>query len=680
MLKIKILILHLKAKLIFKMQKNYVSDGTKKIEYKKITQKCVSLYQNKSIDKLQLWKEKKYPETIISKYEEHIFDIIDKNQISAIICPIYNETIAYISYIIALNYKDKIRVVLEDDKRIKEIYRFQKSHSDIDVGFLSLEDDIHSEDDKVVYYYLNKLIINGDILVIVGINFLNPYFILYLSLIKNKTFKKIIFIDDVFDDNLYQYYPNIGILNLNNTNTENIFIKDVEGPLNLNHNLYIKNIIETEYNNWNHKDKKICIVYRPTKYNIRETAIEIKKLNLTVEILTSLNIKEEKFNIIITDKLLNIDSDFVIDDMLILNKEADNLGIYINKVKIITKTISMKRKINTNKYYAIISKNRYEMLDYNIDINKLNLDKVILTILSLNLQPRDIINISIARYDQILRKLYKLNMVTTSEDNYVLTECGLFVLSLPVDIYNGYIIYKSFNDFINSFKSSYDTIFKSLILSSSIALACLLEKYNQDYFIYPIADEEELKYHERKYFYKYYGNNDIKTLLSLFWDLMLFVFKRGRIEKASSTQSGDLVIQWITTNSLNQEKLKEFYDLFKYTEAVVESMTNINLSLNMYLPNGFPDMREQNSESIGNLLCTYLQESYYDYIMYKTYHSNFSYSFIDSNEIFDVSNITSLLDFEKNAPKTIFSLYPIKMMNGNMVSLIMDDMSFLNVQ
>lgn len=671
---------------------NKTSDGTKKIPYNANKTRNNRVNQSPSPQqpkRYQASPQKIYPNLPITPYGEEISKFILQNSVSAIDASTGSGKTRFIPYLMAMKGY-KVRVAIPTTVAVRDAYKFQRDHSTLRVGYAAGREINYSDDDQLVYMttgHLTQRIIGmlksgktstlssvlGDILFIDEVHTATSYITVLIGLLRylyNSGMKlpKIVFATATLNRNdIVDHFPDFPVykVNIPSHSIEEIFLQQPRDILRDDPNDEIVRIINEELVRWKTSPKKFHgIVFRPGLQEVEDTieyleskfanndAVEFYPAysNLGAVELDEIFETSNRMKVIVGTNIIESsitieDVGFVIDDML--EKIAETSSTGGNKLTLITisKSASQQRRGRTGRTIPGRDYKLIDMLSYNNlpefrmrEIDRIPIFDIVLQLIDANLDPREILKISINRYDQARRFLIDVGMIESRADRYFVTDTGRFVSSLSIGVQSAYMVYLGFQRFQEaSQKRPDDVAAERIVLRSVLAVAAMIESYGPSFFYIPRRGRNEtvVEYTARKdayiekYHEKFRGQTDIHTFVNIFWELMTNINVAKKYDRASRNNFMNYVKEWSVNNSMNNKKIKEFLNVMRDIESTVESKLNDITPLRADLPNsgqsqilprgqlggkGFSlgrDLPNGGYTNLGNVVATIFARAYY---------------------------------------------------------------------
>lgn len=612
------------------------SDSLKKVAYASNKIRNTRPYQQKGPSH---WK-KKYPELVITPYSEILAKHIIEKPVAAIDAPTGTGKTLYIPYTMA-NKGFKVRVAIPTIVAVKNAFRFQREHSTLKIGYAAGREINYSEDDQLVYattgHFTQRIItliktgrkdqiakILGDILFVDEVHTATSQTTLLIGLVKyifgESKSPKIVFSSATFNINdITDYYTNFPIYKIN-VPSKTVFEKYLEkerDPLKDDPNPLIESLLKEELEQWNKSVKKYHgIVFRPGLLEV-ETTIEyleekfpsiefypaysnLSPVELDEIFRESANMKVVVGTNIIESSVTIKDVGFIIDDMLEKIAETSWTGGDRLTLALISKAESNQRKGRTGRTmegrcYRLVTKEQFDQLaEFRIrEIDRIPIYDIILQLLDAKLDPREILKISVSRYDQAHQMLIKLGMIENRADRFFVTEIGRFVSSLPISVHNAFMVYNGYRRFVEKLKLRMDISAERILFRTIIAVSCMIEAFGPSYFYVPRRNRGENvpDYNIRRddyieqYHEKFRGETDIHTLVNVFWEMMTLINVAHKYDLSTSHVFTNYVKEWCVDNSMNHKKIQEYLRILRDVESIIESKLNDETDLKEDLPN-----------------------------------------------------------------------------------------------
>lgn len=663
------------------------------------------------------WKEAKtktFPILPITSHGETIAQLIQQNPVSAIDASTGIGKTRYIPYLMATK-GFKVRVAIPTTVAVRDAYKFQREHSTLRVGYAAGREIHYNDDDQLVYattgHFTQRILsmiktgkgnqilsILGDILFIDEVHAATSDITVLIGLVRylftdnvDGQYKgpKIVFATATFNHgDIIDHFPEFPVykVEIATQPIEDIFLiggmATNRDPLRDDPSDEIIKIIREEMVRWQTAFKKFHgIVFRPGLQEVEDTIeyLESKfSANDPIEFypaysnLGSVELDEifqrsDKMKVIIGTNIIESsitveDVGFTIDDML--EKIAETSATGGNKLTliVISKAASQQRRGRTGRTmpgraYKLITREAYEFLPpFRLrEIDRVPIFDIVLQLIDADLNPRDVLKISINRYDQARRFLIDMGMIENRADRYFVTEIGRFVSSIPIGVQNSYMVYLGFQRFQEAVqKRPADLSVERIVLRSVLAVASMIESYGPSYFFIPRKGRNETtnEYtarkdaHIEKYHEKFRGQTDIHTFVNIFWEMMSDIDVARKYDRSTRNHFNNYVKEWTGENSMNNKKIKEYLNVMRDIESMVESKINDNIGLRTDLPNssqaetlprgllgnhGFSlgrDLPDGGYTNLGNVIASIFARAYFGNKLIRTKDKN-TFVYID---------------------------------------------------
>ena len=511
-----------------------------------------------------------------------------------------------------------------------------------------------------------------------------------------------------------------------------IFLSSERNLLTDDPNSEILRIVTDELKVWKESGKKFHgIVFRP---GIQEVESTIRALEQAFAIDEPINFypayggmiqaeldqifePSDRMKVVVGTNIIESsitidDVAFVIDDMLEKIAETSSTGGQKLSLDAISKASSKQRSGRTGRtipgrYYPLITQGSFEKLKNfrEKEIQRIPIFDIVLQLLDAGLNPRDILKISVSRYDQAQKILQKFGMISPRAEGYEVTEVGRFASSLSLSIQNSYMIYLGFVRYQEAAKSQSGTLeAEKILLRSVIAVACMLEVYGPSFFFIPRksrnqtnAEYEAVRSaHIEKYHAKFRGATDIHTLVNLFWEMMIEINVVKTYTQSSKAKFTNYVKDWAQNNSMNNKKIQEYMMVMKDVESTVQSLLDGSVdqttlkkeiptsgkssiySLGKNLPDG-------GLNDIGSIVATIFSKAYATNRMKKRVNPNGKISYIQpetsvSYKINKNSSFNQLVINDRQGPVEIVAAQTIEVVDKhgkvNLAGIVVSDEYF----
>lgn len=260
------------------------------------------------------------------------------------------------------------------------------------------------------------------------------------------------------------------------------------------------------------------------------------------------------------------------------------------------------------------------------EIDRVPIHNITLGIVDAGLIPTEILGISKMRQTQALDTLIDMGMVevdTTRNTLGKVTEAGNFVSRVNLGIYNAYMIYKG----IEKFRDTGD----ELVLVTTVALAVTLECYGPPPFYVPRRKRgqtnseylTEKQAHIDTYFDRFRGQNELETLINLYWTMTDEIYEMTRQHKERRLPTHSVAKDWAVQNSMNNKKLKEFTNTMR---PVLESV-----AMHLGMPQILDDMEPPSPMEMSDVMRQTLD-------MFRCAYSRNRFTFIGKGSYVDKHN------------------------------------------
>ena len=474
------------------------------------------------------WTQKKvYPDLKIMPHGNAIAQFIDQLPILAIDAPTGTGKTRYIPYLMATR-GNIVRVAVPTTVAVRDAYQFQLKYSSLQVGFAAGREIRYSDNDQLVYattgHFTQRIIgmiknsqqkqvrqVLGDILFIDEVHVSTSQITLLIGLVRslftNQQGKydgpKIVFSTATFNHgDIMDHFHEFPIYKIEEEAmaVTDIFLTKSRDPVRDDPNPEIERIIRDELNRWKHlqptEKKYHGIVFRPGTQEVEDTIEYLEKIfpmtdplefypaysQLGPTEIDEIFKPSDKMKIIIGTNIIESsitieDAGFVIDDMT--EKIAETSASGGNKLTLttISKGARQQRRGRIGRTiegraYVLITEREFDALPaFRLrEIDRIPIYDIVLQLIDAGLGPRDILKISISRYEQARRILIQFGMIENRADRYCVTEAGQFVSSIPLGVQNAYMIYLGYHRFVQQFQaSSADLSAERILLRTIIA-------------------------------------------------------------------------------------------------------------------------------------------------------------------------------------------------------------------
>jgi HrpA-like RNA helicase len=624
---------------------NKTSDGSKKVPYNANRTRSVRVNQPPSSEpkRYQASPQKVYPILPITSHGEAIAQLILQNPVSAIDVSTGGGKTRYIPYLMAMKGY-KVRVAIPTTVAVRDAHKFQRDHSTLRVGYAAGREIHYSDDDQLVYMttgHLTQRIIGmlksgnlsalsgslGDILFIDEVHTATSHITVLIGLMRylidseKQKIPRIVFATATLNrGDIVDYFPEFPVYkaDIPSYPIENIFLSKPRDLLRDDPNDEIVRIINEELVRWQAAPKKFHgIVFRPGLQEVEDTIEYLESKFSTKDMiefypaysnlgpveLDEIFEPSNRMKVIVGTNIIESsitveDVGFIIDDMLEKIAETSSTGGNKLTLIIISKSASQQRRGRTGRTmpgrdYKLIDRLSYETLpEFRLrEIDRIPIFDIVLQLIDADLDPREVLKISINRYDQARRFLIDVGMIENRADRYFVTDIGRFVSSLSIGVQSAYMVYLGFQRFQEVSQRNMDA--ERIVLRSVLAVAAMIESYGPSYFYIPRRGRNEtiIEYTARKdahidrYHEKFRGQTDIHTFINIFWEMMASINVAKKYDQGSRNTFTNYVKEWSVNNSMNNKKIKEYLNVMRDIESVVESKLNDNTPLRADLPN-----------------------------------------------------------------------------------------------
>lgn len=556
----------------------------------------------------------------ISSHKHEIIDLIKSNAVSAISAQTGSGKTLLIPYELAREGLT-VRVALPYTVATRTAWDFQKKYSGLDVGFAAAREIKYRDTTKLVYattgHFTTKIrsIIKstkGRGLSLREFAFLGDVFIVdevhtgttqiteligqlkYLQSNVPGFNTRIVFTSATLNsmevERHFKDFPTYEI-ELDRLPITHIFNKDERDPKRDNPTVEIIDIIREELKHMkDHGEMYHIIVFRPGVSEVEEL-LRLLEREFDPEVLCVLGaygeLSQEELGQIFENYGISkvivgtniIESSITVDNVGAIIDDGLVKRVYTNDTggqKLVTSIVSQAealqragRTARTRPGRAIhMYTKRYHDMDMDryhpLEIDRVPIHNITLGIIDAGLIPSEILGINKDRQSQAIDTLIDTGMIEPDPTGKTLgkvTDAGTFVSNVSLGIYNAYMIYKA----IEVFRKTRD----ELVLVSTVALAVMLECYGPPPFYVPRRkrDQTQSEYitdrdvHIDKYFDRFMGNNELETLINLYWIMTdeLYIMR----SHSKNGQGHGHLRDWAVENSMNNKKLKEFRNTMK---------------------------------------------------------------------------------------------------------------------
>lgn len=540
----------------------------------------------------------------------------------------------------------KVRVVIPTTVAVRDTYRFQQEHTNLKVGYAAGREIHYSDNDTLVYattgHFTQRIlgliksnrkdqvrVILGDILFIDEVHVATSYMTLLIGLIRylykvdNKyTGPRIVFLTATFNHgDIMDHFENFPVyqVTMENKLIEDIFLPTPRDIIRDDPNSEIEKIVRKEMTRWLSSPKKYHgIIFRPGLNEVEDMIDYLESRfisnepiefypaygNLSPNELDEIFQKSDKMKVVVGTNIIESsvtieDVGFIVNDMLEKVAETSATGGDKLILAVISQASSKQRRGRTGRTvegrnYMLITKDEYTKLELfrKREIDRIPIYDIVLQLIDAGLDPRDILKISVNRYEQARRVLLNFGMIENKADRYFVTETGRFVSSISLSVQNAYMIYLGYQRFHEKYRANVDISAEKILLRSVIATACMLEAFGPPYFYVPRRTRAESvgEYqarrdsHVERYHEKFRGATDIHTLVNIFWEMMSDIDVARKYDQATQGKISHYVKEWTTNNSMNNKKIKEFMLIMRDVESLIESKIKENTPLRSELP------------------------------------------------------------------------------------------------
>jgi HrpA-like RNA helicase len=626
---------------------NKTSDGTKKVPYIPNKQRNVRVNQTRfqpAPAKTSWQKVKTYPTLPITSHGEKITQLIQENPIIAIDAPTSVGKTRYIPYLMTTK-GFKVRVAIPTTVAVRDAYKFQHEHSKLRVGFAAGREIRYADDDQLVYattgHFTQRIIsmlkanlgrekisdMLGDILFIDEVHSATSHITVLIGLMRylfsNTQYlgPRIVFASATFNHgDIMDHFPNFPVykVDIPSYPIEEIFLLNSRDPLKDDCSDDIVRILHEETGKWQTATKKYHgIIFRPGLQEVEDTIEYLEDKFNEIEFypaysnLGPVEMDEifepsNKMKVIVGTNIIESsitieDVGFIIDDMLEKIAETSSTGGNKLTLTVISKAASQQRKGRTGRTmpgrdYKLITRDAYEYLSpFRIrEIDRIPIFDIVLQLVDANLNPLEVLKISEDRYNQAMKFLVDVNMIEIHNNRYFVTDIGRFVSSIPLSVQNSYMVYLGFQRFQDSLqKRPNDLAAERIVLRSVLAVASMIESYGPSYFYIPRRGRSEsmIEYTARKdahieqYHEKFRGATDIHTFVNIFWEMMASINVARKYDRGTRHNFTNYIKEWTLNNSMNNKKIKEFLNVMREIESIIEGKLSVNTPLRAELPN-----------------------------------------------------------------------------------------------
>lgn len=342
----------------------------------------------------------------------------------------------------------------------------------------------------------------------------------------------------------------------------------------------------------------------------------------------TLDLKNNDRKIIISSNLgLSFDNIELLIDTMIEEKIHTTLtGGKRSIVSYISQHSANSRSMKSNNLcYRMITQKLYSNLDIHTseDINKYPLHHVMLELYENNVNPYDILQplFDSDALDFMKEYMIKFNLI---DDNYNITNVGKFIKRLPLGLRLSICLFE--------WIQNNDYVYPGIVVMS------LIDNYADDYFIWPINDEntilaefniERVEY-TKEYFNRFRGNSDVHTYLNI-WTTMTKEIKELKDE---------FITKWCNDNNINSKRMIQ-------TKNIINDIINICSVEN--LNTGIVSFTNTKTT---DLLSPIIEKVYPD----KKYNLETENKYKDSYGNYYTNDSDSINNIDKNAPLILYGI------------------------
>lgn len=631
-----------------------VSDGSKKVPYQATRPRNVRPYQTpvsatRGRPGTVLIPPTKYPQLKITEHGDAIAQYIQQFPVIAIDAPTGTGKTRYIPYLMATKGY-RVRVAIPTTVAVRDAYKFQREYSKLRVGYAAGREIHYSDDDQLVYattgHFASRVIglvkagqrdqvrqVFGDILFIDEVHTSTSHITLLIGLMRylfttpggQYIGPKLVFSTATFNHgDIVDHFNDFPVytVEVQAFPVETIFLppNSHHNPLRDDPNPLIVKIIREELARFKLDPTRPYhgIVFRPGVTEVEETIEALEEAfpvgepiefypaysSLAPAEINEIFRKSDKMKVIIGTNIIESsitieDVGFIVNDMLEKIAETSATGGNKLTLTVVSKAATQQRRGRTGRTmsgraYNLITESEYQLLPpfRTREIDRIPIYDIVLQLIDARLNPRDILKISISRYQQARDVLIHFGMLETQADRYVVTDTGRFVSSIPLGVQNAYMIYLGYQRYADYAQTHSETSTERILLRTVIAVASMIEAYGPSYFFVPRKRRDETlteyiarkdayidKYHER-----FRGPTDIHTFVNIFWSMMSDIDVARRHDQHTRYNFMNYIREWSRNNSMNNKKIKEFLAVMRDVESIIESKRNEEVSLRESLP------------------------------------------------------------------------------------------------
>lgn len=591
----------------------------------------------------------KYPDLKIIPHGESIAQYIQRVPVIAIDSPTGTGKTRYIPYLMAMK-GFRVRVAIPTTVAVRDAYKFQREHSKLRVGYAAGREIHYSDDDQLVYattgHFTSRVIglvkaghreqvrqVFGDILFVDEVHTSTSHITLLIGLVRflfttpggQYIGPKLVFLTATFNHgDIIDHFADFPVytVSVQAYPVETIFLPPGtrHNPLRDDPNPLIVSIIRQELARFKLDPSRPYhgIIFRPGVSEVEETIEALEGAfsvdepiefypaysSLAPAEIDEIFQKSNKMKVIIGTNIIESsitveDVGFIVNDMLEKIAETSATGGNKLTLSLVSKAASQQRRGRTGRTmpgraYNLITEADYEQLApfRTREIDRVPIYDIVLQLIDAGLNPRDILKISIPRYQQARDVLIQFGMIEVQADRYLVTETGRFVSSIPLSVQNAYMIYLGYQRYREYSRTHMETSAERILLRTVIAVASMIEVYGPSYFFVPRKrrDETMTEYlarkdaHIDKYHEKFRGPTDIHTFVNIFWSMMSDIDVARRYDQQTRHNFMNYIRDWARDNSMNNKKIKEFLAVMRDVESIIESKMNEEVSLRESLP------------------------------------------------------------------------------------------------